>query len=198
MSGCFPAEPDSVSPSNSKYSKPGGRAKKCIPRVFRLWMELQDNIHPEPPRDATENYPQSSRALQVFRLQQGPDVRDRRHTAHRDYDRTAGQRAAGLFGLPSAGARLRPSTSAAAIRVRAALGDRRLLSLPDASCELCHLWNQDRRGSLGRRQVPPDDELPLVPGTLGEAVVLEGSGLGLPHDLGERVSGRKIRGGMGH
>ncbi len=56
------------------------------------------------------------------------------------------------------------------------------------------LRRESRASSLGRRQEPADDDLPLVPGGLGKTVVVEGGGRGVWHDLAERVSlGRSTR-----
>ena len=65
-----------------------------------------------------------------------------------------------------------------------------VVSLRDAAGELPDLRRQGGASSLGRRQVPFDDELPLVPGPLGQAAVVEGSGRRVSHDLGQRVSCR--------
>ena len=85
-----------------------------------------------------------------------------------------------------------PATTAwrnEAVRVRAALGDRRLLPLPDAAGRLPPVRRDRRDGALGRRQEPTDDDLPLVPGDLGQAAELERGRRDLPHVLGQRLSG---------
>ena len=51
--------------------------------------------------------------------------------------------------------------------------------------------------ALGQRKVPFDDQLPLVPGPLGEAFVLAGGGVDLPHHLAKRVRVGKTRGFLG-
>ena len=51
--------------------------------------------------------------------------------------------------------------------------------------------------ALGQRKMPPDDQLPLVPGPLGEAVVLGRGGPHLPHQLEERIRVGKTRGFLG-
>ena len=109
----FPAEPDSVSPGARQYSRAEPRANKCIPREFRLWMELQDNTHPEPARDATQDYPQSHRAFQVVRVHRGPNRGCRRASDHRSHAPSASQRPADLL-------RLRPGRGRATTVCRSA------------------------------------------------------------------------------
>ena len=93
-------------------------------------------------------------------------------------------------GCGRAATRLRSATAATAVRLRAAVGHGRVVSLRDAAGELPNLRRQGGASSLGRRQVSSDDELPLVLGSLDPAAVLEGSGRRVSHDLGERVSVR--------
>ena len=72
-----------------------------------------------------------------------------------------------------------------------------VFSVRDAAGRLPDVRRDGRTSSLGRRQVPSDDELPLVPGPLGQAAVVEGSGLRVSHHLGQRVSCGKTRGFLG-
>ena len=113
-------------------------------------------------------------------------------TDDRDPDRAAGQRPSDLLGLRSAGAGLRPS-GRAAIRVRAVVADRGLLRLRDAAGGLSDVRREGGASSLVRRQEPADDDLPLVPGRLGEAALVERGGRGLWHDVAERVPLGKTR-----
>jgi|GEM_PF-1642599 len=70
--------------------------------------------------------------------------------------------------------RLRPGSRAAAIRVHTAVGVDGSVRVPDASGGLPHLWRENGTGSLGRRQEYDDHGIPLVPGPLGQADVVEG------------------------
>ena len=62
----------------------------------------------------------------------------------------------------------------AALRVRAALADRRLLRLRHAPRRLPEVRRDRRGGPVGRRQEPADHDLPLVPGRLGQAALVAG------------------------
>ena len=151
----------------------------------------------ESARDATKNYPQSGRTLQVVRVQRRPPgTRCGRSPDDRSDDRATVQRAADLFGLPAGAARLRPF-AAAAIRVRPVVGHSGVLRVRDAARELPGLRCDRGRSSLGRRQMHAHEELSLVPGGVGQTALLERDRRGLRHDLGEGVSSGKTRGSVG-
>ena len=77
------------------------------------------------------------------------------------------------------------------------VGDRRVLRVCHAACGLPTLRRDGGASALGRGKVPLDDQLPLVPGPLGEAVVLGGGGRDLPHHLEKRLRVGKTRGFLG-
>jgi hypothetical protein len=114
LSGCFPAEPDSVSPSKGKYTKIGCRIRQYTAARFPV-MDGVARHHPsgETHSRATENYPQSRRAAQVIRIQKSAMGRSPDQNRRRDSDRTAGQRPGDLLGLRPGGAGLRPAALAA-------------------------------------------------------------------------------------
>jgi len=69
LSGCFPAEPDSVSPGKGQSTKIAWRMKQ-YPAACSPVMDGVPKHRPAGDADsrATENYPQSRRAAQVVRL----------------------------------------------------------------------------------------------------------------------------------
>src|SRR3972149_740229 len=146
-------------------------------------MGLQNSLsHQEPTRDATEDYPQSGRTFQVLCVRKNP-MGGRNRAADDGSGGTCPQkRASDLRRLRSAGAGLRPSAGAA-IRVCAAVGDRRVLHLCDATGELPNLRRDRGTGAVGGGEVSSDDQLPLVSGSLGKAPGLGGSGRLVSHHL---------------
>ena len=151
----------------------------------------------EPTRDATQDYPQSRRALQVVCVRRRSFGAGRRGPADAGSDDPAAvQRAANLLRLPAGAAWLRPPARAA-LRIRSLVGHSGILPVRDAACELPYLRGDGGRGSLGRRQVHAHQELSLVPGGLGQAALLEGDSRGLRHELGAGVSSGKTRGSVG-
>ena len=145
---------------------------------------------------ATENYPQFCRAAQVVRLPRSAMGRSGDQDGDRDTDRAAGQRAGDLLGLRPGGPRLRPP-GRASVRIRAVVADRSVLRVCNASGRMPEVRREGGAGSVVRREEPVDHDLSLVPGRLGQATFVEGSGRGLWHDLAERVSLGKTRGFMG-
>ena len=151
---------------------------------------------PEPPQDATNNYPQSCRVFQVIRLRKSQMGGRRRSADNRSEDRTSQERATDLLRLRAPRTRLRP-TAGATLRVRAYVGYCGVLRVRDAAGRVSDLRREGGAGSLVRRQEPIDHDLSLVPCRLGQAALLERSRKCLSHELAERVSLGKTRGFLG-
>jgi hypothetical protein len=132
-----------------------------------------------------KTYPEPGPEALLVRLRGGPLHRGR---AARDRDPSAAGKPGGMRGLRPAGPEPR-SALASALPVRAAVGNPGLLRLRDAPGRLCPLRRDGRARALGRRQESDHDELRLVPGGLGQAAVVDRGGAGVPHQLGQRVSG---------
>jgi len=166
------------------------------PVGFSVKMGLEQLVFPEPPQDATKDYPQSRRVFQVLRLRKSQMGGRRRGADDRNSDRSPPQRATDLLGLRPGAARLRP-LARAALRVRALVGDRRVLRVCDATGRLSNVRRESGTGSLVRRQESPDHDLSLVPRRLGKTAFMEGSRECLRYDLAKCVSLRKTRSFLG-
>ncbi len=114
---------------------------------FRLWMVLQHNTQTESHSRAIKDYPQLRRATQVVRLPRSTMGRSQDQDGHRDSDRAPCQRSCDLLELRPAGARLRPSATAA-VRVCTAVADCGFLRVRDAACELPAVWGEGGKGPL--------------------------------------------------
>lgn len=122
--------------------------------------------------------------------------RSRNQGRDRDSDRAAGQWSCDLLRLRQAGTGLRPSATPS-VRVCAAVANRGVLCLRDATCELSAVRRESRAGSVVRRQESLDDDLPLVSGRLGQASFVERRGRRIWHDVAECVSFGKTRSFVG-
>ena len=91
--GCFPAAPNSVSPSNGKYRKIAWQMKEVKYTAARFpVMDVVGKHHPsEPHSRAIENDPQFCRAVQVVRLQEDSMGRSSNQDRDRDIDRAEGE-----------------------------------------------------------------------------------------------------------
>lgn len=154
---------------------------------FSVKMGLQQLVFPEPPQDATEDYPQSCRVFQVVCLQKSPMGGRRRGADDRSSDRSPPQRTTDLLGLRPNAARLRP-IAGAMLRIRALLGDCRALRVCDATGRVSNVRRESGASSLVRRQESTDHDLPLVSGRLGKAAFVERGRVCLRYDLAKRVS----------
>src|SRR5208283_3311498 len=148
------------------------------------------------PQDATTDYPQSGRTFQVLCVRKGQMGGRRRTTSNRSRGACSQEWSGELLGLRSAEAGLR-SVASAAVRVRTLVGDCRVLPVSHAACGLPRLRCDGGASTLGRREKPPDDQLSLVPGPVGQTFVLGRGRLHLPHHLEERVRVGKTRGFLG-
>src|SRR5208283_2041618 len=101
-----------------------------------------------------------------------------------------------LLGLRSSEAGLR-SAAGTAIRVRTVVGDGRVLRVCHATGGLPKLRRDGGASAVGQGKKPFDDELSLVPGSLGQAPVLGRGGLHVLHDLEKRVRVGKTCGLLG-
>jgi hypothetical protein len=81
--------------------------------------------------------------------------------------------------------------------VRAAVTDFGLLCVRHAARGMSTVRCESGASTLVRWQAPIDDDLPLVPGRLGQANVLAERGRSVRYDLAERVSLGKTRGQHG-
>lgn len=90
------------------------------------------------------------------------------------------------------------SSGNASFRVRSPLGHGGLFRVPDATGELPELRRHGGEGALGRRKLPSDHIVPLVPGGVGQTPVVAGGGHGVPHELAERVPVGAARGLLGN
>ena len=97
---------------------------------------------------------------------------------------------AALLCLRAQGSWLRCSCTSA-FRVRPAVGHCRFLPLRHAPGPMPSLRCEGREGSVGSREESSDDHLCLVPGSLGQAPVLERGCRGFPNLLGQRLSIRE-------
>jgi hypothetical protein len=175
LAGCSVSRAGLRFAKRKHYSRAFCVQEKCMSEAFRVKMSLQQLAFPLPDHaHATENYPQSRRTFQVVRVPRRSAVGRPRRPADRSHDRAAGQWSSDLFRLRPQSAGLRPAADAA-IRVRSVVGDQRAFRVCDAARGLSALRRNGRARAVGRRQVSLDEQLPLVPGPMGAAAVVERS-----------------------
>jgi hypothetical protein len=75
LSGCVPAEPDSVSSATLEFSEKRGEKVASCP-IFRKPVFINETGLTETGQDASTNYPQSSATASVFCLQKGQAGRE--------------------------------------------------------------------------------------------------------------------------
>src|SRR5579862_5911046 len=136
--------------------------------------------------DAAANYPQSPAQAQVFCLRHCPLGHRRRNHRRRSAHRATGQWPTRLLRLRSGRSGLRP-LDRTPLPVRPLVGPNRILALFSPPGRLPSLWRQGGAGAVGRGQAPPDHDVYVVPGDMGQAAVLAGRGPSVRHQLEQRV-----------
>src|SRR5512140_1754082 len=111
-------------------------------------MDLQQAIQPETPQDASKDYPQSDRAVQVLCVRESEDFGRGGPIGPGGRGRGACQRAADLFRVWPSGGGVRPAGETA-IRVRAAVGDRRVFPVCDAAGGLSTMRGEGGASAVG-------------------------------------------------
>ena len=191
--GCTPAEPNAVSPDSVQYKRMNAVRYQCTSSADPVWMVCHNNPSGDA-RDATEDYPQSDHRLQVVCVRPSDLARRRVAAGDRSGGPCASQWPPHLLWLRPAGADVRSFAAATAIRVCAAVGHAGALCVSHATGELRELRREGRKAAVGARQMPDDDRIPMVPGSLGPADELEGGRRSVSRELGPGVrSGKTSR-----